>query len=100
MEKNKRSQSLYLEDMIDSINKILEYTKGMDFVQFESNALVKDAVLLNMQRIREGANRISVYNTEKYPQISWRQMANFRIIVSHIYFKLEWCSLGYDSIKP
>jgi uncharacterized protein with HEPN domain len=98
MEKNTRTDALYLEDMIAAIEKVLEYTDDYDYIKFDADDLVKDAVLLNMQRIGEGANRISLKNKEKYPQIPWREMANFRIIVSHIYFKMDY-SIVWDTIK-
>jgi uncharacterized protein with HEPN domain len=98
MDKNTRTQSLYLEDMIAAIEKVLEYTNGYDFAKFESDDLVKDAVLLNLQRVGEGANHISGENTIKYPQIPWQEMTKFRIIVSHIYFKMDY-SVVWDTIK-
>ncbi|MCW5908012.1 MAG: DUF86 domain-containing protein [Chitinophagales bacterium] len=87
--KNTRSDALYLEDMIHAIEKVLNYTKGFDFAQFESNEVVKDAVLLNLQIVGEGANKISKATKQKHPNIPWRDMADFRIIIAHIYFAVS-----------
>lgn len=75
--------------MITAIGKVLAYTKDLDFAGFESDELVKDAVLLNLQIVGEAANHISDDIRKKYPNIPWRDMADFRIIVVHIYFSVD-----------
>lgn len=87
--KNKRSDALYLEDMIHAIEKVLNYAKGFNFVQFESNEVIKDAVLLNLQIVGEGANKMSKATKEKHLNIPWRDMADFRIVITHIYFAVS-----------
>ena len=87
--KNTRSEKLYLEDMIIAIEKVLSYTHNFDFARFENDELTKDAVLLNMQILGEAANKISLLTQQKYPIIPWRDMADFRIIVAHIYFSVS-----------
>ncbi len=71
------------------MEKVLTYTKNLDFAGFESDELVKDAVLLNLQIVGEAANHISEEIQKRYPRIPWRDMANFRIIVVHIYFSVD-----------
>jgi uncharacterized protein with HEPN domain len=38
----KRDNSLLLEDMLDCCNKILEYTKDIDYDSFTDNNMVKE----------------------------------------------------------
>jgi uncharacterized protein with HEPN domain len=68
----------------------MAYTKGLDFTIFNSNEVLKDAILMNLQIVGEGANRINQDIQIKYPQIPWRDMADFRIIFAHIYFKVNF----------
>jgi uncharacterized protein with HEPN domain len=75
--------------MIAALEKVLSYTRNFDFIRFESDELTKDAVLLNLQIVGEGANKISLSTQQKYPNIPWRDMADFRIIVAHIYFSVS-----------
>lgn len=91
--KNKRSEKLYVEDMVLAIEKVLNYTQGFNFERFEKDELTKDAVLLNLQIIGEAANKISLATQKKHAAVPWRDMADFRIIVAHIYF-----SVSYDKV--
>ena len=47
----KREWKLLFEDIIDSINKIEEYTVDLSFDDFEENSLVTDAVVRNIEII-------------------------------------------------
>ena len=88
--KNDRSEKLYLEDMIVAIEKVMSYTKNFDYARFESDELTKDAVLLNLQIVGEAANKISLKTQQNYANVPWRDMADFRIIVAHIYFSISY----------
>jgi uncharacterized protein with HEPN domain len=44
---SERSAELLLEDMLESCERILEYTKGLSFEDFRKNYLVVDAVVRN-----------------------------------------------------
>ncbi len=47
MSKNSRDYLLYLEDIIQAIEKIETYTQNMDFHKFSKNEMVIDAVIRN-----------------------------------------------------
>jgi len=47
MSKNLRDYLLYLEDIINAIEKIENYTQNMDFDKFSKNEMVIDAVIRN-----------------------------------------------------
>jgi uncharacterized protein with HEPN domain len=91
--KSSRSEKLYVEDMILAIEKVMSYTRNFDFSRFENDEIIKDAVLFNMQIVGEAANKIGLETQQKYSNIPWRDMADFRIIVAHIYF-----SVSYDKV--
>lgn len=44
---SERSVQLLLEDILESCNRILEYTKGLSFEDFRKNYMVVDAVVRN-----------------------------------------------------
>jgi len=54
-----RKFEVYLEDILDSINKIEEYVKEMNKDDFLENSLVFDAVCRNLEIIGEASSQIS-----------------------------------------
>ena len=54
----RRDWRLRIDDIIDSILKILEYTKDLDYDTFAKDAKTKDAVLSNFMIIGEAVKYI------------------------------------------
>jgi uncharacterized protein with HEPN domain len=50
-----RNLRLYMEDIVESCDKILSYTSEMSFEVFAADDRTYDAVLLNLQIIGESA---------------------------------------------
>ena len=46
---SKRGNIELLEDISDSIRRILEYTHGMNYEKFSKSSVVQDAVVRNFQ---------------------------------------------------
>ena len=78
-----RDESLYLEDMKESCEKVIRFTKGMTYKEFVHDDLHFDAVLRNLEIIGEAVKNISEETRQNYPQINWRKIAGFRDIVAH-----------------
>lgn len=55
---SKREPGLLIEDIIDSANKILEYTQDLSFEEFTTDSKTIDAVIRNLEIIGEAANRL------------------------------------------
>jgi uncharacterized protein with HEPN domain len=81
-----RDELLYLDDIQESCEKVLRFTKGMTYKDFVNDDLRFDAVLRNLEIIGEAVKNISDETRRKYPQIKWRKIAGFRNIVAHEYF--------------
>jgi uncharacterized protein with HEPN domain len=93
-----RSQKLYLNDIVDSIKKILEYTKGIDYDEFTKNTMVFDAVIRNFEIIGEAAKNISEEIKSKYPNITWSDMIGMRNILIHSYFGIDY-SIVWNTLE-
>lgn len=87
--KSMRSYKLYLQDIIDSMQKILTYTEGMDDEEFAENSLVFDAVIRNFEIIGEAAKNIPDDIKSQYPDIPWSDMVGMRNILIHGYFGVD-----------
>jgi len=81
-----RDYNLFVEDIQKASQKILRFTKGMNFDDFLENELVRDAVLRNIEIIGEAAKNLPESVRQTYPDIEWRKIAGMRDIVAHEYF--------------
>lgn len=84
-----RDYRLYLDDIRTSAEKILQYTRGLDFVAFTRDEKTVDAVVFNFEIIGEAAKHIPDSIRARYPQVDWRRMAGLRDIIAHGYFGLN-----------
>ncbi len=83
------SYKLFVEDILESMNKIERYTKGLTYDQFEKNEMVVDAVIRNLEIIGEAVKNIPDEVREKHPEISWKRMIGLRNITIHEYFGVD-----------
>ena len=61
--------ALLIKDILDSCNKILEYTISMNFEEFSKDSKTIDAVVRNFEIIGEAANRLPEEFKEKHKYI-------------------------------
>ncbi len=87
---SKRQPYLLIEDIIDSGNKILEYTKGLTFEEFTKDSKTIDAVIRNFEIIGEAANRLPDSFKEEHTQIDWHRIRGFRNRIVHDYFGIDY----------
>lgn len=84
-----RNARIFLDDIIESIQKIEEYTAGLDLSTFKARPMVTDAVLRNLEVIGEASGNIPQLVREAYPEIPWRRIVGLRNIVIHAYFNVD-----------
>lgn len=82
----KRDFRQYVEDIIESIIKIEEYTKNLEEDEFYHNTLIQDGVVRRLEIIGEAVKHIPKHIRDKYPGTPWRKIAGLRDILSHEYF--------------
>lgn len=84
-----RDWRLYLEDIVEYVDRALSYTAGMTYEQFVANPLVYDATLRCLEVIGEAANHVPDQVRSEAPGIPWAQIAAFRNRLAHGYFSLR-----------
>ena len=87
---SKRTPDLLIQDIIESAQKILEYTNGLTYDDFKSDSMRVDAVIRNFEIIGEAANRLPEEFKDKIPGIDWHKIRGFRNRVAHDYMGINY----------
>lgn len=100
---SEKSTKLYLDDILSSIIKIEEYTKGLSYENFKNDSKTIDAVIRNLEIIGEAAGKIPESFIDMYKDIPWREMVSMRNKVIHEYFGVDidilWQTISEDLPK-
>lgn len=75
-----------VQDILDAIAKIQQYTAGMNYDVFRADEKTVDAVVRNFQVMGEAARHIPAELEERWPQIPWADMRDMCNVVIHEYF--------------
>jgi uncharacterized protein with HEPN domain len=84
-----RDWQLYLQDVLQSCEKIGRYTAGMTQQAFLSDDRTSDAVVRNLEIIGIAAKRLPEEIRAQIPTIDWSSIAGMRDIVAHEYFRID-----------
>lgn len=86
-----KSVNVYLQDILDSIIKIEEYTtnKAVTKSEFLEDVQNQDSVLRRLEIIGEASKKIPLSFRQKHPQIPWKAIAGLRDVLIH----------GYDQVN-
>jgi len=85
----RRNYKLFIEDILDAMNKIEEYIKGLSYEDFAENEMVEDAVIRRIEIIGEAAGNVPENIKVKYQNIPWKKMVGLRNITIHEYFGVD-----------
>ena len=84
-----RDERLFLQDIYDSVNAILEFTTELNVEEFAQNRLVYSATIREFEIIGEATIHLSSETLKKYDSIAWRDLKDFRNILIHEYFGVD-----------
>ena len=83
----KRDYKLFIQDVIESINTIEEYLRGMTKEEFIKNREKQDAVIRILEIIGEASKNIPRSVKEVNKNISWAKISLYRDFITHSYFE-------------
>ncbi|HTB07568.1 MAG TPA: DUF86 domain-containing protein [Bacteroidia bacterium] len=86
---SERIPSIILEDILECIEKILTYTKGLSFDEFLKDSKTREAVYRNLEVMGEAANRMPDDFIENHPEIEWYKIISTRHIIIHGYDEID-----------
>jgi len=84
-----RDYRVYLDDIVEAIGKIEEYTRGFSLDDLRKNSMALDAVIRNLEIIGEAAKRIPEDVRRRHPEIEWKKVGGLRDILAHEYFGVD-----------
>jgi uncharacterized protein with HEPN domain len=85
----KRDPRVYLDDILDAMNKAEMFVAGMSYEQFENDLRTHYAVTRALEIVGEATRRLADSFREQYPDVPWRDMAGMRDRIIH----------GYDNVN-
>ncbi len=81
----KRSARERLEDIRGAIAKIDRFLSGKSFDDFNTNALLHDAVVRNLEIVSEASRHVPAELKARLSYIAWREVADFGNVLRHGY---------------
>jgi len=91
---SKREPKLLVSDILESAQKILDYTAGQSFEDFTKDSKTVDAVIRNFEIIGEAANRLPEEFKDRFSEIDWHRILGFRNRIVHDYFGIDYSMSG------
>ncbi|MCS7301720.1 MAG: DUF86 domain-containing protein [Fimbriimonadales bacterium] len=86
---SERESKLFLQDILESIEKIENYVQGLTYEQFVQDNKTFDAVLRNLEVIGEAARRVPATIQTQHPEVPWGQIVALRNRLIHGYFAVD-----------
>ena len=86
----KRDYRLYIEDILDCIEKIYQFMDELNFDQFVKDDKTSSAVTRKLEIIGEATKNIPVDIRRKYKELPWSDMARMRDKIIHAYFGINY----------
>ena len=92
-----RDFRLYLADIIQCCDRVFEYINGHTLDSFSEDYKSVDAVARNLEIIGEAVKNIPVEILAARPEIIWSDVAKFRDVIAHQYFRVK-LTVVWDTI--
>ncbi len=93
-----RDYKIYLNDLLEAIDKIEAYTCGITYEQFVDDAKTTDAVIRNLEIIGEATKHIPEPVRVRRPDVEWKKIAVLRDMLVHAYFGVD-LEIVWDVLK-
>ncbi len=94
----KKNDLIFIEHILESINKIEKYVHGLAVDEFVENDLIQDGVIRNFEIIGEATKHLSSDFREKYAEVPWKKISGMRDILIHDYLGIDIYSV-WDTIE-
>jgi uncharacterized protein with HEPN domain len=86
---SERDPRLYLVDIMDSAEAILQFTKGLSFDEFACDRKTVSAVIREFEVIGEAVGKLPDIIKKAYPDVEWQDIKDLRNLLIHEYFGID-----------
>jgi len=94
----KKDTSVFIKHILESIERIEEFTKGISKKVFFNSVQIQDAVIRRIEIIGEATKNVPNGFRKKHPEIPWSEIARTRDKLIHGYFGVD-LDLTWDIVK-
>lgn len=95
-----RTPELFFNDILDSLTRVIKYSKGLSYDELIKNDMAIDAIIRNFEVIGEAAKYIPEEFKHKYPELPLKEMVGMRNVLIHDYlgidYKFIWQTIQED----
>ncbi|WXG46970.1 MAG: DUF86 domain-containing protein [Candidatus Atabeyarchaeum deiterrae] len=79
----------YLKDILDAINEVEVFIRGLSYDHFRDDRKTVNAVVRSIEVIGEASKRVPRAIRDKHREVPWRKMAGMRDKLIHEYFGID-----------
>ncbi len=87
--KRPRDPRPYLQDILDSIDRIRRYTEDLDSADFLNDDVVQDAVIRRIEIMGEAVGYLPDDLKERHPEVPWQDIKGMRNKLIHDYGRVD-----------
>ncbi|MGH9335847.1 MAG: HepT-like ribonuclease domain-containing protein [Vicinamibacteria bacterium] len=84
-----RDWVVFLQDILESCEKVRQYSVGMTREQLRDDDMRYDALLRRLLLIGEATKHVPPSVRNRFPEIEWRAIAGLRDVLIHAYFRID-----------
>lgn len=81
---------VYIEDMQKHCRQVLDFTTGMDYENYVSDAKTTAATSFSLSQIGEVAGKIPQDVRDAHPEIDWSQIIGLRHVIVRAYYDINF----------
>jgi len=84
-----RNSQLYLQDILENIEKVREFTDGMTREEFAADSKTLYATIRALEIISEASRHITDTIKDRHPDLPWRQISDAGNVYRHVYLAVD-----------
>jgi len=88
MKTNKRDH-LYLSHILDAINDVSKFLRGVEYADFTHSDLLQSAIIRKLEIMGEATKRLGLDFRREHADIPWKNIAGMRDVLIHDYFGVD-----------